>query len=113
MSGRFSNQSMDAPSSVTITKRSNVNKENEPQHPTITSTGTQVYVWGADATGQLGLQGKRSFIQSPKVFNWNIQIALVSCGRDHTAILSKQGQLYTMGSNTSGKLGYATPAKKI
>jgi len=29
----------------------------------------------------------------------------MACGREHTALVSQEGQLYTMGSNLNGKLG--------
>jgi len=44
----------------------------------------------------------------PKVCSFNIQIAHVSCGDDHTVFVSSMnegGYVYTMGSNVDSKLG--------
>ena len=41
---------------------------------------------------------------------WNIGVKQISCGRDHTAILTEQGQVYTLGSNQNGKLGQGNGA---
>lgn len=41
----------------------------------------------------------------PKICSFNIKILKVSCGFNHSALLSYSGYLYTMGSNEYGKLG--------
>jgi X-linked retinitis pigmentosa GTPase regulator len=41
----------------------------------------------------------------PKVCSFNILIKQVSCGYNHSALLTDQGHLYVMGCNDFGKLG--------
>ena len=42
----------------------------------------------------------------PKICSFNIVIKQISCGDDHSAFVSLQGGLlYSMGSNSEGKLG--------
>lgn len=70
---------------------------------------TQVYVWGDDQFGQLGI-GKRTkkFCQSPKICSFNIKISQIACGETHSAILAEGGHVYSMGSNLHGELGLGT-----
>lgn len=69
-----------------------------------------MYVWGLDVSGQLGLKAQKQFYTKPKQCSWNISVSQVACGRDHTAILTEQGQVYTLGSNQNGKLGQGDAA---
>jgi len=65
-----------------------------------------VYVWGTDQAGQLGLGSKsRNVIMTPKLITFQIAIKKVSCGIEHTGLLSVSGKVYMMGSNTEGQLG--------
>ena len=76
---------------------------------------TEIYVWGSkslrfealdDYHGQLGIGYEKTSHTVPKVCSFNIQIAGVSCGEDHTAFIVKPtGQVYCMGNNSEGKLG--------
>ena len=63
-------------------------------------------MWGTDQAGQLGLGSKsRNVIMTPKLFTYQIAIKKVSCGVEHTGVLSVSGRVYMMGSNTEGQLG--------
>lgn len=65
-------------------------------------------MWGTDNWGQLGInsnQDAKTFLRQPKEFIWRVKIKQIACGREHTALVSFEGQLYTMGSNQNGKLG--------
>ena len=61
---------------------------------------TEVFYWGADKCGQFGM-GDR----------FSIQIKKLSCGDEHTAFIATNGYLYTMGSNSFGKLGTSCPSQ--
>lgn len=74
---------------------------------------TEVYAWGFDNFGQLGIAAEvgKSYIE-PKQCSFNIAIREVSCGNEHAAILTGtaedtvgEGFVYTMGSNLNGRLG--------
>ena len=65
-------------------------------------------MWGCNMSNQLGLKSSRPFIMMPKSCTWNISIAQISCGLDHCALVTIQGNVYTFGSNQNGKLGLGT-----
>lgn len=44
-------------------------------------------------------------MNTPKSLSFDILIKQVSCGGSHTLILSKQGELFSIGSNEYGQLG--------
>lgn len=62
-----------------------------------------MYVLGD--TTQLGLNTNETFLTDPKLCNYNILIQQVVCGDAHTLILSKEGYVYSLGSNADGVLG--------
>lgn len=63
-------------------------------------------MWGTDQAGQLGLGSKsRNVIMTPKLITFQIAIKKISCGIEHTGILSVSGKVYMMGSNSEGQLG--------
>ena len=71
---------------------------------------TEVFVWGSDNQGQLGLGSKstKSVQKVPKLCSFNILIEQISCGEEHSALISQTGYVYTMGSNLDGRLGIGT-----
>jgi alpha-tubulin suppressor-like RCC1 family protein len=67
---------------------------------------TEIYVWGNDYYGQLGVGSEKCVHRIPKICSFNIVIRQVSCGEEHTAFVSLNGgHVYSMGSNSEGKLG--------
>lgn len=64
---------------------------------------TRVYVLGT--SGNLGFTCNESVVKFPKLCSYNIQILQVACGDSHTHILSRDGFVYSMGSNKDGVLG--------
>ena len=70
---------------------------------------TEVYAWGQDNCGQLGIEGARTtkanVYQIPRSCSFNIVITQVACGDMHSALITKSGHLYTVGSNNMGQLG--------
>eukprot|EP00831_Metopus_contortus_P065115 TRINITY_DN58219_c0_g1_i1.p1 TRINITY_DN58219_c0_g1~~TRINITY_DN58219_c0_g1_i1.p1 ORF type:complete len:435 (-),score=66.28 TRINITY_DN58219_c0_g1_i1:93-1397(-) len=68
---------------------------------------TEVYVWGNDTFGQLGISSGgigKSYCR-PKFCSFNIMIKSVACGEEHTAMITRDGYVYTMGNNLFGRLG--------
>ena len=65
-----------------------------------------------DSQGQLGLSSKKASQHTayPKICSFNIVIHTVSCGAEHTALISSAGHLYAMGSNSFGQLGLGDDA---
>lgn len=67
---------------------------------------TEVFAWGLDSHGQLGIRNEQSaegqVFKVPRSCSFNIVIKSVSCGEAHSAILTKLGHLYMVGSNSMG-----------
>lgn len=68
---------------------------------------TEVFAWGADHFGQLGLGNKYSgkTYASPRFCSFNILIKEIACGEEHSAFIALSGHVYSMGSNSDGRLG--------
>ena len=68
---------------------------------------TEVFVWGFDNFGQLGIgtkQGSKTY-RVPRPCKFDIVIKQISCGEEHSAFLAERGMIFTMGSNVDGRLG--------
>ncbi|KAJ4944182.1 hypothetical protein JOQ06_012727 [Pogonophryne albipinna] len=67
----------------------------------------QVFAWGAGEGGQLGLGTSEVAVRIPRLVKrlCDHRISQVMCGNQHCIALSKDGQLFTWGQNTSGQLG--------
>ncbi|KAM9351918.1 putative E3 ubiquitin-protein ligase HERC3 [Symphorus nematophorus] len=66
-----------------------------------------VFGWGGNDCGQLGL-GDRTDRHTPTSVHYlNLKKTVhISCGKDHTAILTKDGVVFTFGSGQYGQLGH-------
>ncbi|KAI4884476.1 hypothetical protein NFI96_014104 [Prochilodus magdalenae] len=67
----------------------------------------QVFAWGAGEGGQLGLCTQEEAVRVPRLIKklCEHRISQVMCGNQHCIALSKDGQLFTWGQNSSGQLG--------
>ncbi|XP_024115134.1 probable E3 ubiquitin-protein ligase HERC3 [Oryzias melastigma] len=67
----------------------------------------QVFVWGAGDGGQLGLGAAETAVRIPRLVKklCDHSISQVVCGNQHCIALSRDGQLFTWGQNSSGQLG--------
>ncbi|XP_076003795.1 putative E3 ubiquitin-protein ligase HERC3 isoform X2 [Genypterus blacodes] len=67
----------------------------------------QVFVWGAGEGGQLGLGTTEVSVRIPRLVKrlCEHRISQVMCGNQHCIALSRDGQLFTWGQNSSGQLG--------
>uniref|UniRef100_A0A3B4XIH1 RCC1-like domain-containing protein n=1 Tax=Seriola lalandi dorsalis TaxID=1841481 RepID=A0A3B4XIH1_SERLL len=66
-----------------------------------------VFGWGRNDRGQLGLgdtTGKKK--QNTYIHVHVLKIIHISCGKDHTAVLTKDGAVFTFGSGQYGQLGH-------
>lgn len=74
----------------------------------------EVYVWGSNKYGQLGMgevtndEDVESEVDGvnesllPRICCFNTVVSKVSCGNNHTLMLSQSGHVYSMGSNQFG-----------
>jgi len=68
---------------------------------------TEVFAWGSDRWGQLGIgnkQGGRCYC-IPRFCSFNVIIKNVACGEDHSVFITGKGQIFTFGNNSDGRLG--------
>uniref|UniRef100_A0A8C7BSE5 HECT and RLD domain containing E3 ubiquitin protein ligase family member 6 n=1 Tax=Neovison vison TaxID=452646 RepID=A0A8C7BSE5_NEOVI len=68
--------------------------------------------WGSNREGQLALL----LVQSSKPRSVgalkNLGVVYISCGYEHTAVLTQTGKVFTFGGNSYGQLGYSPTAEK-
>lgn len=77
------------------------------KYHTLCVTGTsQVYAWGRNDKGQLGL-GDTSDRKSPTIIEtlWALPVLQLAAGTYHSAALTSNGFLFAWGSNDQGQLG--------
>uniref|UniRef100_A0A3Q1GUS9 HECT and RLD domain containing E3 ubiquitin protein ligase 3 n=1 Tax=Acanthochromis polyacanthus TaxID=80966 RepID=A0A3Q1GUS9_9TELE len=67
----------------------------------------QVFAWGASEGGQLGLGTMEAAVRIPRLVKrlCDHRISQVMCGNQHCIALSRDGELFTWGQNSSGQLG--------
>ncbi|KAA0721994.1 putative E3 ubiquitin-protein ligase HERC4 [Triplophysa tibetana] len=77
------------------------------QHSMALTQEGQVFVWGENSHGQLGLGEGRSGSQTPQHVQFldGVPLAQISAGGDHSFVLSLSGVVFGWGKNSSGQLG--------
>jgi len=65
---------------------------------------TEVFCWGANNYKQLGIGCNRP-LRVPRFCSFDVRIKSVSCGKQHSALITYRGQLFTFGDNSDGRLG--------
>lgn len=78
-------------------------------HSAAISVSGDVYVWGSNSQGQLGL-GKNSPLSACKAQRIDslkgYPISALALGAEHSLALSAEGELFTWGAGQSGQLGH-------
>ena len=72
----------------------------------------QVYAWGRNEEGQLGL-GDTTTRRTPTIVDalWALPVQQLAAGDRHSAALTSNGFLFTWGANDCGQLGLPTVAE--
>ncbi|XP_012579744.1 PREDICTED: probable E3 ubiquitin-protein ligase HERC6 isoform X3 [Condylura cristata] len=72
--------------------------------------------WGWNNAGQLSLSGNETPDQSPKPVLIgalrNLCVTYISCGYEHTAVLTEKRRVFTFGDNSYGQLGHSSTEVK-
>ncbi|XP_061847674.1 probable E3 ubiquitin-protein ligase HERC4 isoform X2 [Colius striatus] len=83
-------------------------------HSVVVSLSGFVYSWGKNDFGQLGL-GDTEDRSCPSYIgaleHW--KTVFISCGTDHTAVLSKEGLVCTFGAGGAGQLGHNSTRNEL
>jgi len=74
-------------------------------HTGVITADGKLYMIGSNEDGKLGNNSRAEMYAYPVEIKSLINVAKVSCGYNHTAVLTKDGQLYTFGNNYKGQLG--------
>ncbi|KAJ8262179.1 hypothetical protein GJAV_G00163400 [Gymnothorax javanicus] len=77
------------------------------QHTIALSRDGQLFTWGKNLNGQLGLGEAAPSSQTPKrLFSLSgVPLAMIAAGGDHSFALSLSGTVYAWGRNNKGQLG--------
>ena len=76
-------------------------------HSAALTAGGQLYTWGANSKGQLGLGSTSDMVFSPTLVHSlaGVPLAGVACGGNHTLVVTVSGAVFAFGSNNHGQLG--------
>lgn len=66
---------------------------------------SRVYVWGRNASGQLGLGDNNNYHGVPQKLVLFFTVVSIECGEDYTVALTNIGDVYTWGHNAEGQCG--------
>ena len=75
------------------------------EHGLLISSGFEVFAWGRNHRGQLGL-GTTTDVAEPTLVA--LKACWVACGEDHSCGISAGGEVYTWGNAETGKLGHGS-----
>ncbi|XP_012885257.1 PREDICTED: probable E3 ubiquitin-protein ligase HERC6 isoform X1 [Dipodomys ordii] len=71
--------------------------------------------WGSNKAGQLAVTSKNVQVQSYKPLSVGalktLGVTYISCGHEHTAVLTQDEKVFTFGDNSFGQLGYESSAQ--
>lgn len=78
-------------------------------HCGVVSDDGRLYTWGENAYGQLGHGDKSVQSRRRPVVSLTTLVRTVACGRAHTAVCTRDGDLWCCGSHELGQLGVGVP----
>ncbi|XP_043262293.1 probable E3 ubiquitin-protein ligase HERC4 [Colletes gigas] len=70
---------------------------------------TDMFCWGSNISGELGLGDiEDKNILTPREINFKTagEIEQIACGENYTIVITRDGQIYSCGTNDSGQLGH-------
>ncbi|KAL1117573.1 hypothetical protein AAG570_003888 [Ranatra chinensis] len=75
-----------------------------------------MFCWGNTSNGELGLGGiEEDHILTPRelIFTHANSIRAISCGKNHTLVVTLSGEVYSCGNNDHNQLGHNKPRTKL
>ncbi|XP_043726684.1 probable E3 ubiquitin-protein ligase HERC6 isoform X1 [Cervus elaphus] len=85
-------------------------------HSFALSLSGTAFGWGSNSAGQLALSGNNAPVQRYKPVSVGalktLGVVFISCGYEHTAVLTQDGKVFTFGDNSYGQLGHDPTAEK-
>ena len=76
----------------------------------------QVFMWGLNRNGQCGIAAKADSILEPRPVDMSgldgQQATSIVCGRNHSAMVTAEGRVYSWGAASFGRLGHVDAKKK-
>lgn len=79
--------------------------QNGYRHSIAIKNNTEVYVWGYNINGQLGLGHTNDQWKPFRNTNFPDNVIDIKCGEEHTLILTLDQEVFSCGYNYSGELG--------
>ncbi|XP_038176815.1 probable E3 ubiquitin-protein ligase HERC6 isoform X2 [Arvicola amphibius] len=79
-------------------------------------TGTS-FGWGSNSVGQLALSGEKAkAVKIHKPYSIgalkSLGVVYISCGYEHTAVLTQDGEVFTFGDDSSGQLQHSPQSER-
>jgi E3 ubiquitin-protein ligase HERC4 len=76
-------------------------------HSVAVNNWGQLFCWGSNSVGQLGLDTSLGIVQIPRIIKSLATsiVVQIACGQKHSLALTNNGELYSWGSNSNGQLG--------
>lgn len=84
-------------------------------HSVALSNIGQIYSWGSESNGGLGLGNHKYASNIPRLIittHFTHEIKSIFCGPDCSSILLENGEFYSCGKNTNNKLGFGVTVGK-
>ena len=76
----------------------------------------QVFMWGLNRNGQCGVSAKADSILEPRLVDMSglegQEATMIVCGRNHSAMVTAEGRVYSWGAASFGRLGHLDAKKK-
>jgi alpha-tubulin suppressor-like RCC1 family protein len=76
----------------------------------------QVFMWGLNRNGQCGVAARSDSVLEPKLVDMSGMegrpAVAVVCGRNHSAMVTAEGRVYSWGAASFGRLGHMEAKKK-
>lgn len=84
-------------------------------HSAALTANGELYTWGSNSKGQLGLGRNTDMVFSPTLVESlsSVPLAGVACGGNHTLVVTRSGAVFAWGSNNHGQLGLGDLSDRI